>query len=575
MRYSRYRFQIWLVTVLIGLSLTSAFLAAVSGGKPAPVVASAAIAAAAFAVWIITATRFDLLNARRLTAHKRALEACYSLAAIMSHAKQTLGEVREHTLASLRDLAEACADVDAVLARAQEGCAGGAWPVGEGAVDGAVGGRGRAASILEEMAGANDRIAGVLSRINHDAKELVFSIEETASSMSRLDGYLQDMSKGGRDLEISTEAANRTALEGIKVVEDLRKENEAIIVSVKQAVAAVDDLGRWSEEVGKIVEVIQDITDETNLLALNAAIIAAQAGEQGKAFSVVAEEIRDLAERTSSSTKEISDLVKAVEKSVANVDESMRKSLHSVERGDALVRNAGNVIEKAFASFESSRNLAKQIAASTSEHQVDSGAVARSMHRVAELARGIMADDANDTLLAGQSLRAAKAASMLAASAYASVGEKGTRGYGPVVRRHHQSPVALGEGGDDISAMLESCRQDLAKAKFALDSIGEKIVGFSKVMDEAAELTRTVVAGGLVELKPGAVRCWEVLGCGRELREQCKAYGAEGGRCFLLDGVACSLDKENGVHGGRRCYDCPAFRRSLEQALASGGEKSG
>lgn len=611
---TRYRFQIWLVTVLIGLSLVSTCLVVVSGGSRVLSILSAFATGMALAVWVATAVRFDLPVARvldvvrrggdlskistgngplaqvfgrhiaqALGGSKQARIACYSIAAIMRHAKQTLAELRGHTLGTVRDAAEACGRVDAALAKMQEAHAGTAWssddtpraPSGgsPGTGTSPVGTFGGASSVLEEMAGANDRMASLLAGIGHDTKELVFSIEETAYSISRLDRYLQDMSEGGRQLEVSTEAANRTALEGTRVVEELQKENEAIIVSVKQAAAAVDELGRWSEEVGKIVEVIRDITDETNLLALNAAIIAAQAGEHGKAFSVVAEEIRDLAERTDSSTKEIGDLVKAVEKSVADVHESIRRSLHGVERGDVLVRNAGSVMDRVFATFESSRHLAKRIAASTSEHQADSSSVARSVHKVAELARRIMVDDAGANPVTGQALRAAKAAAVLEASRSGS-STAGARGSGLAVDGHVPAPVAVAEGGESVLGVLASCRDHLARAKFALDSIGHEVLGFVEAIDEAADLARSVARGCLGEADARAPRCWEIIGCASQVREGCAAYQAEESRCFLVDRVACSLDKENDVHGGLRCYDCPAFRRSVELLAVSGTERA-
>jgi methyl-accepting chemotaxis protein len=545
-------------TVLAALSLASATLAAASGGKAELRVASAVLAAAVFIAWMAAAKHLALHD-RKAEKARQVLTVCCSLGAAMSHAKQIVGQMREHAVAAVRDSSEACAAAEAAVAAMQEADGERTWPAGETST-------------------AAQRIAGILGRINHDTRELVFSIEETAYSMSRLDGYLQEMSKGGRDLEVSTDAANRTAVEGTKVVEDLRKENEATIVSVKQAVAAVDDLGKWSEEVGKIVEVIQDITDETNLLALNAAIIAAQAGEHGKAFSVVAEEIRDLAERTSSSTKEISDLVKAVEKSVANVDESMRKSLDSVERGDALVRNAGGVMEKVFASFESSRNLARQIASSTFEHQADSSSVSRSMHKVSELAKQIMASDAREPLGAGSDLRAVRADAVLVASATASASPArcgAAQAGGPAAGPAKQSAAAVAGGREGASAELEACCRDLARAKFALDSVGEKVLGFSRVVDETAELTRALVAGVMADCDEGAPRCWEVVGCSSQLREQCVAYGTEDTRCFLIDDVACSLDERDQVHGGRRCGDCPAFKRSLEHLFSGKSETQG
>ena len=538
-----FRFFAWLLTSMIVLAVVSATLAAVypaSHRLPAVTVGSAACALASWT--LLAAGRRsagregdegeDTLGGAESPSDRgeiadgsRLLGACYSLAAVMSQAEYAACELRDGTLRAIGEL---------------RGTLGG--------------GRNLA---LEEIAIANDRMAALLYRIARDRDELVSSVSEATYSISRLDTSLQDMSRGGKELEASTDAVNRTVLEGTKVVEQLEKENEATIGSVKGAGAAVDELGRWSEEVGKIVEVIQDITDETNLLALNAAIIAAQAGEQGKAFAVVAEEIRGLAERTSSSTKEISDLVKAVEKSVADVDESMRKSLRSVERGDALVRDAGAVMDKVLESFESSRALAKEIAASTSEHRTDSTSVAKSMHKITEIAERLATVETAFPLAGNHSLTAVKVAEAVMVGSGSS--QVRSMGAGAPIGRPEPSTIGARE-------------EAVAPAEFALDAIRERVVSFVGVVERAAKVARSVARSSSEGTVPGATRCWELVGCSPEVQAACEARTSGDCRCFLMDRVACSLDKEDGAHGTRRCYDCRAFRWNLARLL-SGDEE--
>ena len=108
----------------------------------------------------------------------------------------------------------------------------------------------------------------------------------------------------------------------------------------------VKKLGGRSDEIGKILNVIEDITDQTTLLALNAAILAAQAGEHGKGFSVVAEEIKDLAERTAFSTQEIGSLIQSVQQEVKGTVQAMGEGWKSVDDGlETLKRGVGGIKE--------------------------------------------------------------------------------------------------------------------------------------------------------------------------------------------------------------------------------------
>jgi methyl-accepting chemotaxis protein len=504
----------------------------------------------------------SLLEAGRERA--RAIETCYSLAAVMGHAKHAIGEARDLILKSISGVTADCTELEGILETLRSGAAqvtacqpAGALPsiAHEGAPE--------VGAAIDQVVSAADEMSQVIHQMHQDAKELAGSVDETAYSVSRLDSFLQDMARSGKDLETSTENANRVAVEGTKAFGELERENEALIVSVKEAGAAVDDLGRWSEEVGKIIEVIQDITDETNLLALNAAIIAAQAGEHGKAFGVVAEEIRGLAERTSSSTKEISDLVKAVQKNVSNVAESMKKSLQSVERGEVMAQNAGLVLEKVSESFEASRNLAREIAASTFEHRLDSTSVVKSIHRVTDLARRLESSDIKDPRGGAARVLSARVLGALAAHGGRQAAAIAAGGGTALKGRSGGCSVGIEDRGTDVVQAVDRSEVQLQKIKFSLDAIGENIVASMGTIERVASLTRSLVKTALRGGGDIAGRCWELVGCPEDLRKQCRAHEEEDWRCFLLDDVACSLDGASEVHGGCRCYDCPAFRSNL------------
>ena len=504
----------------------------------------------------------------------RAVETCYSLAAVMCHAKHAIAEAKDLILKSMSAVSADCSELGVILATAKD--CGGRAPADPPANSAAVAGPAmpEVGAVVDQVVSAADEMSQVIAQMHRDARDLVGSVDETAYCVSRLDSFLQDMTRSGKDLETSTENANRVAVEGTKAFSELERENEALIVSVKEAGAAVDDLGRWSEEVGKIIEVIQDITDETNLLALNAAIIAAQAGEHGKAFGVVAEEIRGLAERTSSSTKEISDLVKAVQKNVSNVAESMKKSRQSVERGEVMAQNAGRVLEKVSESFEASRNLAREIAASTAEHRLDSTSVVKSIHRVTDLARRLEASDVKDPRGSAGRVLSARVLGALGAHGGARVAALAA----PASPQRDQVSVSCSVGiedrGTDVAQAVERSQVLVHKIKFSLDSIGDNVVASMGTIEQVASLTRSLVKTAFSGRGRISGRCWELVGCPEDLRKRCPAYREEDWRCFLVADVACSLDGGSDVHGGHRCYDCPAFRSNLQHLVGGAGNRA-
>jgi hypothetical protein len=355
------------------------------------------------------------------------------------------------------------------------------------------------------------------------------------------------MANSGRDLEASTDTANRVALEGTKVVEEMGRENEAIITTVNEAASAVEDLGRWSQEVGKIVEVIRDIANETNLLALNASIIAAQSGEHGKAFGVVAEEIRGLAERTSSSTKEISDLVKAVQKNVANVVTGMKKSLQRVERGELLTRNAGTVLEKVFESFESSRSLAKQIASSTFEHKIDSSQVVRSLHKVTDIARRLQSHNYAGWTGAGETLGAARALNTLCDRGNGL--DQGLVSVGLGRESHTGSdralPAQASEAG--LHGLLMACDREIGCCVDSLEETRATLDSWLTALDRISQTAKVSLEKVTGESgAPDLSACWEIAQCDPTLREACPAYKEDDRSIFFSQEAACVTKQAKG-----------------------------
>ncbi|MCX7672558.1 MAG: methyl-accepting chemotaxis protein [Thiobacillaceae bacterium] len=141
-----------------------------------------------------------------------------------------------------------------------------------------------------------------------------------------------------------TERAGECAREGRSIMSRAASEMSAIADSALRSADIVGELGRLSADIGGIVSVIREIADQTNLLALNAAIEAARAGEQGRGFAVVADEVRKLAERTTASTQQIADMIARIQGGTRRAVEAMENNVSRANQGEALARQTGEAI---------------------------------------------------------------------------------------------------------------------------------------------------------------------------------------------------------------------------------------
>jgi methyl-accepting chemotaxis protein-2 (aspartate sensor receptor) len=158
-----------------------------------------------------------------------------------------------------------------------------------------------------------------------------------------------------------------------------------IAETVRQASEAIEQLGRESEEISNIVRVIKDIADQTNLLALNAAIEAARAGEQGRGFAVVADEVRKLAERTGTATSEIGAMIDAIQQETSTVVATMQAGGDKVVHGVKLADDAAAALDKIKAQAMETVESVNAIAAATREQQAASSDIARNVERIAQM----------------------------------------------------------------------------------------------------------------------------------------------------------------------------------------------
>jgi methyl-accepting chemotaxis protein len=225
------------------------------------------------------------------------------------------------------------------------------------------------ASLKQIMADINASASGVASASTEIAasnEEMSAGLAEQADQVSQVSAATEEMSA------TSQEVANKST-EGKGVVEETVRRIEEIAGEVKASAAAVNTLGQKSEEIGQIIAVINDIADQTNLLALNAAIEAARAGEHGRGFAVVADEVRKLAERTTQATEQVGSSIREIQSETEGAVRRMEAGTQKVQGGVEFARQAGDALGSIVAAAE--QQSAATIEISQSVEQINSVAM--------------------------------------------------------------------------------------------------------------------------------------------------------------------------------------------------------
>jgi methyl-accepting chemotaxis protein len=227
---------------------------------------------------------------------------------------------------------------------------------------------------LNDVSLAAVAAASAAHQISSSTEEMAAGANEQSSQTTEVAGAVEEMTKTifettkntTRAAEASKNAGT-VALEGGKVVKETINGMIRISDVVKQSSQTVQALGKSSNEIGEIIQVIDDIADQTNLLALNAAIEAARAGEQGRGFAVVADEVRKLAERTSKATQEIASMIKQIQKDTDGAVKSMKLGTDEVEKGKILAEKAGQSLKEIIAGAENVADIVTQVAVASEE----------------------------------------------------------------------------------------------------------------------------------------------------------------------------------------------------------------
>ncbi|UFS70856.1 methyl-accepting chemotaxis protein [Geomonas sp. RF6] len=246
--------------------------------------------------------------------------------------------------------------------------------------------------IATQVSGTAARVSASVHEMNATAEHISASVEHVAVQSSTLATAGEEMSATSTDISrnclsaaAASSRAGETAQGGAIVVQETLTGMEKIAATVQDSARTIASLGERSDQIGEIVETIEEIADQTNLLALNAAIEAARAGEQGRGFAVVADEVRALAERTTRATKEIGAMIKAIQGETAGAVASMETGIGEVALGMESSRKSGAALQDILAVIGEVNMQVHEIATAAEEQSAVSAEMSMGIHRINEV----------------------------------------------------------------------------------------------------------------------------------------------------------------------------------------------
>ena len=246
---------------------------------------------------------------------------------------------------------------------------------------------GKVAHVTDRVATASVQLSATAEQMAKGSKGLTTRTTQTATSVEEMNATVAEVAKNsGRAAAIAQDAV-LTARGGRQVVEETIAGMRQISDAVTQSATIIVALGKSSDEIGEIVRVIKDIAEQTNLLALNAAIEAARAGEQGRGFAVVADEVRKLAERTAKATQEIGDMIRQIQKDTQGAVASMEEGTQKVVSGVTLANKTGEALATIADRVTETADMIEHIAVAAEEQSVATQEIAADLENVARVSK--------------------------------------------------------------------------------------------------------------------------------------------------------------------------------------------
>ena len=244
-------------------------------------------------------------------------------------------------------------------------------------------------SSVDDIGFSIDEMSKALRQIDSGVQTLQFTASSTASSVTEFNTSIREIENSAKESALISDQVRNDAKTGRDAVEATIDGISKIIQSSQITAESIGALSDKAKSIDSIVTVIDDIAHQTSLLALNASIIAAQSGQHGRSFGVVAVEIKQLAERTTRSTREIADVIKGVKSETTRAVNSIGAATESIKNGEQLSRQAGAILEKIVIGVNRSAQQMSEIARATKEQTRGSEMISLAMEQISEMSTAI------------------------------------------------------------------------------------------------------------------------------------------------------------------------------------------
>jgi methyl-accepting chemotaxis protein len=248
---------------------------------------------------------------------------------------------------------------------------------------------------MDQVVQCSSQVAAAAGQLYSTSEQMATGAEEVAAQTGTVATAGEEMAMTSTEISnnCSTAAqgarqASDRALAGAAVVEGTVTVMNRIAEQVRSTAQTVEGLGARGDQIGEIIGTIEDIADQTNLLALNAAIEAARAGEQGRGFAVVADEVRALAERTTRATREIGEMIKAIQNETRSAVAAMEKGVKEVETGTGEASRSGEALQDILEQINTVVSQVNQIAVAAEQQTAITGEISSNIHQITEVVAG-------------------------------------------------------------------------------------------------------------------------------------------------------------------------------------------
>jgi methyl-accepting chemotaxis protein len=246
--------------------------------------------------------------------------------------------------------------------------------------------------IIEMVSEGSQQVSSAATELDASARQSASLTQQALQQSHSVAVASEEMSATSADIARNCHMAadnsgraSQTARQGAEIIHTTMSNMENIAGNVRRSASVVEQLGARSDQIGAIVAAIEDIADQTNLLALNAAIEAARAGEQGRGFAVVADEVRALAERTTKATREIAEMIQSIQSETRSAVTIINESVKDVARGTAEAEQSGQAVAEILRQVEEATGQIGQIATAAEEQTATTGEITRNVQEISEV----------------------------------------------------------------------------------------------------------------------------------------------------------------------------------------------